>query len=100
MVVRYRDGRIHSSVRKINTTVNAQLLVGDGWPGVAYAELMRLSLVVGAYHSQLEGNVGHEETGRAAEALKAAYIALNAKYGSDDDDDDEGGLELQLQPDR
>ena len=98
MVVRYRDGRIHSSVRKINTTINAQLLVGDGWPGVAYAELMRLSLVVGAYHSQLEGDVGHEETGRAAEALKAAYTALNEKYGSNDDD--EAGLELQLQPDR
>jgi hypothetical protein len=98
MEVRDRQGQVRRSYRKFNTRVNAELLVGAGWQSVAFAELMRLSLEVGAYHSQLEGNVGHEETGRAVEALKSAYNALNEKYGSNEDD--EGGLELQLQPDR
>lgn len=98
MIARDRHGRMKGSLRRINTRVNAELLVGDGWEGVAYAELMRLSLEVGAYHNQLEGKPGHEETGRAMQALKDAYNALNKHYGSDGAD--EGGLELQLEPER
>ena len=98
MVVRNSRGEVRGSIRRINTRVSSELLVGDGWEGVAYAELMRLSLEVGAYHSQLENKPGYEETGRAVEALKAAYTALNAEYSSDEDDD--GGPELRLQPDR
>jgi hypothetical protein len=98
MLQRDGHGRVKGSTRRINTRMNAELLVGDGWEGVAYAELMRLSLEAGAYHSQLEGKPGHEETGRAVEALKAAYKALNEAYGSEDERD--GGLELQLVPER
>lgn len=95
MITRDRHGRIKGSHRRINTRINAELLVGDGWEGVAYAELMRLSLEVGAYHNQLDGKPGHEETGRAMQALKEAYQALNKAYGSEGDD--QGGLELQLE---
>jgi hypothetical protein len=98
MVVRNSRGQVRGSVRRINTRLSAELLVGDGWEGVAYAEIMRLSLEVGAYHSQLENKPGYEETGQAITALKAACAALNAEYSSDEDN--EGGLELRLQPDR
>jgi|APSaa5957512535_1039671.scaffolds.fasta_scaffold116593_2 hypothetical protein len=102
MGVRHRDGRVRSTFRNINTRLNAELLVGDGWEGVAHAELLRLSLEVGAYHSQLKSREGYEETvqaaGRAVEALEAACAALNKDYASENNG--EGGLELQLQPDR
>ena len=102
MGVRHRDGRVRSTFRNINTRLNAELLVGDGWEGVAHAELLRLSLEVGAYHSQLKSRGGYEETvqaaGRAVEALEAACAALNKDYASENNG--EGGLELQLQPDR
>jgi hypothetical protein len=98
MLKRNQHGQVTGSIQKISTKINAQILVGDGWAGTAYAELMRLSLEVGVYHSQLEGEPGHEETGRAVESLKAAYTALNKKYGSEDERD--GGLELQLEPER
>ena len=97
MIERNHRGEIRRSHRRINTRGAGELLVGDGWEGVAFAELKRLALEVGIYHNQLEGKPGHKETGDAAEALKAAYLALEKGYGSDDDDD--GGLELQLQPD-
>ena len=102
MGVRHRDGRVRSTFRNINTRLNAELLVGDGWEGVAHAELLRLSLEVGAYHSQLKSREGYEETvqaaGQAVEALEAACAALNKDYASENNG--EGGLELQLQPDR
>ena len=102
MGVRHRDGRVRSTFRNINTRLNAELLVGDGWEGVAHAELLRLSLEVGAYHSQLKSREGYEEAvqaaGRAVEALEAACAALNKDYASENNG--EGGLELQLQPDR
>jgi len=63
--------------------MGAELLVGDGWEGVAYAELKRLALEVSAYHSQLENKPGYVETGQAADALKVACEALNTAYGSD-----------------
>jgi len=83
MLSRNQRGEIVRSTRRINTRVQAELLVGDGWEGVAYAELKRLALEVSAYHSQLENKPGYEETGQAVDALKAAYIALDAAYGSD-----------------
>ena len=102
MGIKHREGRVRSTFRKINTRVNAELLVGDGWEGVAHAELLRLSLEVGTYHSQLKSREGYEETvqaaGRAVEALEAACAALNKDYASENNG--EGGLELQLQPDR
>ena len=85
MITRNHRGQIVRSTRNVNTRIHAELLVGDGWEGVAYAELMRLSLEVGAYHNQLEGKAGYEETGRAVEGLKSAYEALNAAYGSESD---------------
>jgi hypothetical protein len=92
-------GRPKSSYRRINTRMSAELLVGDGWQGVAYAELRRLSMEAAAYHSQLEDLPGYEETGRAVEALKEAYKAIDEAYGSDDDDeDDDGGLWAHLKP--
>lgn len=98
MIERNSRGQIKRSVRRINTRINAELLVGDGWEGVAYAELMRLSLEVGAYHSQLEDKPGHEETGRAFEALKEAYKALNDAYGSNEGEG--SGLEAELYPEQ
>jgi hypothetical protein len=89
MIERDNRGRIRKTTRRINTRISAELLVGDGWEGVAYAELMRLSMEAGAYHSQLEDKPGYEETGRAVEALKEAYKAIDAAYGSDDEDDGE-----------
>jgi hypothetical protein len=98
MIKRDGHGQNKGSVRRINTQMKAELLVGNDWEGVAYAELMRLSLEVGAYHSQLEGKPGYEETGRAVEALKAAYKALDAAYG--ESDEPAGGLELNLEPEQ
>jgi hypothetical protein len=97
MIERNHRGEIRRSNRRINTRVSGELLVGDGWEGVAFAELKRLSLEVGIYHDQLEGKPGYEETGLAAKALKDACLALDRAYGSEDDDD--GELELKLQPD-
>ncbi len=96
MIRRDNRGQIISSTRHINTRVHAELLVGDGWEGVAYAELMRLSLEVATYHNQLEGKPGHEETGQAVEALKAAYKTLNDAYTSGDEE----GLDLHITPRR
>lgn len=74
----------------------------DSWEGVAYAELKRLALEVSAYHSQLEDKPGYAETGQAADALKAAYIALDAAYSSDVEYESGinplGGLELTARP--
>jgi hypothetical protein len=92
------QGQIVGTVHKINTKINAELLVGDGWASVAYAELMRLSLEVSVYHNQLENKPGHEETGRAVEALKAAYTALNEAYGESDERD--GELNLHIRPEQ
>ena len=87
MLTRNHRGQIVRSTRHINNRISAELLVGDGWEGVAYAELRRLSLEVGAYHSQLEGKPGHEETGQAVEALKLAYKAIDEAYGPEADPD-------------
>ena len=83
-MVRDQNGRIRRTLRRINTRVASELLVGDGWQGVAYAELMRLSLEVSSYHQQLKGKPGFDETGRAAQALKEAYEALNRAYSEED----------------
>jgi hypothetical protein len=96
MIERDNRGRVRKTTRRINTRINAELLVGDGWEGVAYAELMRLSLEVGVFHSQLEDKPGYEETGRAVKALKEAYKAIDEAYGSDDEDD--GDLRDSLKP--
>ena len=102
MLTRNQRGEIIRSTRRINTRIGAELLVGDGWEGVAYAELKRLALEVGAYHSQLEDKPGYTETGQAADALKAAYIALDAAYSSDVEYESGvnpvGGLELRVRP--
>ena len=102
MLSRNQRGEIIRSTRRINTRMGAELLVGDGWEGVAYAELKRLALEVSAYHSQLEDKPGYAETGQAADALKAAYIALDAAYASDVEYESGvnpmGGLELRVRP--
>ena len=102
MLTRNHRGEIVRSTRRINTQIQAELLVGDGWEGIAHAELKRLALIIGAYHSQLENKPGHAETRQAADALKAAYIALDAAYASDVEYESGvnpmGGLELRVRP--
>jgi hypothetical protein len=95
MIERNHHGEIRRSHRRINTRVSGELLVGDGWEGVAFAELKRLALEVGIYHEQLEGKPGHEETGHAAQSLKDACLAIDRAYGSEDGDNDGPGLKLQ-----
>ena len=82
-MTRNHHSEIVRSTRRINTRMQAELLVDDGWEDVAYAELKRLALEVGTYHSQLENKPGYAETGQAADALKVACEALKAAYGSD-----------------
>ena len=102
MLTSNQRGEIIRSTRRINTRMGAQLLVGDGWEGVAYADLTRLALDASAYRSQLEDKPGYAETGQAADARKAAYIALDAAYGSDVEYESGvnpvGGLELRVRP--
>ena len=71
------------SVRNVNTRISAEMLVGDLWHEVAYAELMRLSLEVNVYHIQLKGKPGFTETGQAFEALQAACEALADEYSEE-----------------
>lgn len=86
MIKRDNRGKIQASWRRVDTKIQAELLVGDGWEGVAYAELLRLSLEVQAYHSQLNGKPGFSETGEAAELLRKAAQEIQAAYDEPDDD--------------
>ena len=94
MLTRNHRGEIVRSTRRINTQIQAELLVGDGWEGIAHAELKRLALIIGAYHSQLENKPGHAETRQAADALNTACAALENAYGSDAEP--VGGEELRI----
>ncbi|HJM61527.1 MAG TPA: hypothetical protein QF813_08590 [Alphaproteobacteria bacterium] len=96
MITRNHRNQIVRSTRHINSRISAELLVGDGWEGVAYAELRRLSLEVGAYHSQLEGKPGHEETRQAVEALKLSYKAIDEAYGDGADPDSDSGANTAM----
>lgn len=80
MITRDSRGRTVKSHRSVNTRINAELLIGHGWEEVAYAELLKHSIEIGAYHSQLEGKPGYEETGQAVELLKAACDKLLDEY--------------------
>ncbi|MEP1199903.1 hypothetical protein [Tateyamaria sp.] len=87
MIKRDERGRIKASWRRVDTRIHAELLVGDGWEGVAYAEILRLSLEVQAYHSQLDGKPGFEETGEAVALLKRAAQAIQKAYDEPEDED-------------
>jgi hypothetical protein len=49
--------------------------------------LRRLQVEVQAYHSQLEGKPGFQETSVAVEALKKAAREIELEHGSLDDND-------------
>ena len=67
----------HDNFNKaVNTKLNAEILLGDDWQDIAYAELLRLTLGVNAYHVQLRDKPGYEETGAAYTALQSACDAL------------------------
>ncbi len=72
MIRRNRRGDIIESRRAINTRVGGELLIGDGWEGVAHSELKALAVTVGIYHHQLKDAPGYSETGVAIEALEKA----------------------------
>ena len=50
MINRDHRGNIRSTHRAVNTKLNAEILLGDDWQDIAYAELLRLTLEVNAYH--------------------------------------------------
>jgi hypothetical protein len=83
MISRDPRGNVTGTRRHINTKINAEMLLGDDWHQVAYAELLRLSLEVNAYHTQLKGKPGHEETGQAFASLQSACDALVEEFGED-----------------
>ncbi|WP_108838412.1 hypothetical protein [Tateyamaria sp. Alg231-49] len=87
MIKRDNNGQIKASWRRVDTRIQAELLVGDGWEGVAYAELLRLSIEVQAYHSQLDGKPGFSETREAAALLKRAAQAIQSEYDEPHDED-------------
>ena len=86
MISRNSRGEITRTHRNMNTQIRAELLVGAGWEAVAQIEIKRLYLEIGAYHQQLEGKAGYEETGKAVLALKAAVEALEIEYAQEDSD--------------
>ena len=76
MINRDNRGNIRSTHRAVNTKLNAEILLGNDWQDIAYAELLRLTLEVNAYHVQLRDKPGYEETGTAYAALQSACDAL------------------------
>ncbi|MBT6668015.1 MAG: hypothetical protein HN738_07950 [Gammaproteobacteria bacterium] len=76
-----RKGNLRA-VRTLNTRIQTELLIGPDWEVLAHAELKRLALEVGTYHTQLEDAPGHEETGRAVIALNAACRAIEECSGA------------------
>jgi hypothetical protein len=76
MINRDHRGNIRSTHRTVNTKLNAEILLGNDWQDIAYAELLRLTLEVNAYHVQLRDKPGYEETGTAYAALQSACDAL------------------------
>lgn len=76
MINRDHRGNIRSTHRAVNTKLNAEILLGNDWQDIAYAELLRLTLEVNAYHVQLRDKPGYEETGTAYAALQSACDAL------------------------
>ena len=83
MIRRDHRGNLQGTRRHVNTRINAELLVGDDWHDVAYAELLRLSLEVNTYHTQLKDKPGYDETGRAFQALQSACDAFVEEFSDD-----------------
>ena len=86
MIERGHRGKVSRTRRQVKTRINAEILVGEDWQDVAYLELMRLSLEVNAYHTQLKGRIGFEETGKALQALQEACDAFQEAFGEDSDE--------------
>ena len=86
MMERDHRGKISRTRRQVKTRINAEILLGEDWKDVAYLELMRLSLEVNAYHMQLKGKIGFEETGKAVQALQEACDAFQEEFGEDPDE--------------
>ena len=95
MITRDRQGNVRHTHRRVNTKVNAEMLLGHDWEDIAYAELLRLSLEVNAYHTQLRGKPGYKETGEAFTALQAACDAfLEEDDETDCNDNQRDGRQL------
>ena len=59
----FRSGNLQGTRRQISTRIYAELLVGDYFHNLAYAELIRFLPEVEAYRTQHKDKLEYEETG-------------------------------------
>lgn len=69
-------GRPVRTRQYINTHVNTEVLIGDGWEAIAQTEFIKIRMMVDAYRSQLEDQPFADDLAVASAALRDALAKL------------------------